>query len=177
VEKLMPALLILGIALVVFMAKSNASFQYSKVLRIERANGVDGRLMGALEAWEQHGPFVIMVGKDGGVRDDEDLQAELYSQGLTKASTLERTPHGRGGALDLWPVVDGVPVFANHSNETAEGRNQNAKELALYQEMGTWFKRMGFVWGGDWKGLRDYPHVEIANWTSLPYPPLKDGVA
>lgn len=147
-----------------------------RVRNRKRLNGtLDPRLMAFLDWWDAHGPFMVTVGVDGGWRADEAKQASLYAQGrtapgsiVTNAKTLADTPHGRRGAVDLWPykpesVAAGtfVPDFDVERPET----------LARYRAMGEAGKRMGLVWGGDFKTLRDLPHFEVPDWRSLPYPP------
>ncbi len=125
-----------------------------KVFERQRAAGIHPDLQKALDEWSKYGPFPIMVGDNGGLRNDA-TQLMLYMRGVTNAITASTSAHGRGAAVDLWPVVDGQPTFNN---------------TALYQQMGKWFKDRGFIWGGDWKSPVDMPHIEIPNWTSLPYP-------
>lgn len=146
-----------------------------RVRNRKRLNGVlDSRLMAFLDWWDAHGPFMVTVGVDGGIRADEAKQAALYAQGrtapgniVTNAATLALSAHGRRGGLDLWvykpeTVTDGtfVPDFDT----------DNPATLARYRAMGEAGKRLGLTWGGDFK-MRDFPHFEVPDWKSLPYPP------
>lgn len=140
-----------------------------KVMKRERANGTDGRLQRFLDYWAVSGPFALMVAPDGGVRTNEARQASYYAAGTSKARTLDETPHGRGGAVDLWP----------------EGFDPTKPvDEATYQRflaIGAAAERAGLGWGGRWTGAfppstanpygGDLPHVEVRDWASLPYPP------
>jgi hypothetical protein len=125
----------------------------------ERARDVRPELSRFLDWWTNNGPFPILVAPDGGVRTDAAKQAQFYAQGYSKAKTLEQTPHGRGAAIDLWPVgfnpavkLDDQPVIKKR-----------------FEEMGRIGKTsFGLTWGGDWGW--DYPHFEVKGWRSLPMP-------
>lgn len=131
-----------------------------RVQNRERARGALPPLQAFLDWWDRNGPFSILVAPDGGLRTDAAKQAMYYAQGNSKAKTLAQTPHGRGAALDLWPV----------------GFNPS-KDLKLQPDIKAKFEEMGAIakgqfdltWGGDWGW--DFPHVEIKSWSKLPYPP------
>lgn len=134
----------------------------SKVQNRERARGAVAQLQAFLDWWEVNGPFAILVAPDGGLRTDAAKQAMYYAQGNSKAKTLAETPHGRGAALDLWPV----------GFNPVKKLEQQPDIKAKFEEMGRIAKAapFNFTWGGDWGW--DYPHVEVKNWRkTLPYPP------
>lgn len=149
----------------------------TKVYHRERARGVNPKLIAFLDWWEVHGPFPVMVGVDGGVRDMRD-QKRLWAKGRTVSSGIDVTPerplgrtvtnaetnvqsaHGHAAGLDLWPVNNlGRPQF-------------NLKDpviLARYAEIGRLAKAQGLEWGGDWPEPKtDRPHVQIRGWAALP---------
>jgi len=130
-----------------------------RVRHRERAAGVDRRLLAFLDWWDANGPFTIVIGPDGGVRTDAAKQADYFRRGTSKARTLQETPHGRAGALDLTPVdAKGNPVW--------EGPGVSEK----FAEIGRLAKAHGFAWGGDWPSA-DMPHIEVKDWKGLAYPP------
>ena len=134
-----------------------------KVLSAERAAGLHPVLFAALSEWEISGPFPVRVGWRGGLRTAAE-QAALYAVGrslpgsiVTNAETPEASAHGRGAAVDLYPV---------------DARGESLPEEApQWLALGQWFEARGFVWGGRWTTLHDAPHVEIKDWRALPYPP------
>jgi hypothetical protein len=132
-----------------------------RVQNRERAKGAVAALQAFLDWWDANGPFAILVAPDGGVRTDAAKQAMYYEQGNSKARTLEETPHGRGAALDLWPVGFNPRLKLEAQPEVK----------AKFETMGRIAKeQFGLTWGGDWGW--DFPHVEVKNWRrSLPYPP------
>jgi hypothetical protein len=133
----------------------------------ERASGVVPPLQAFLDWWEQQGPFPVLVAPDGGLRFDEAKQRKYYEQGLSKAATLADTPHGRGAALDLWPV----------GFQPAKKLDEQPDIKKKFTEMGRIAKtQFNLTWGGDWGW--DYPHVEVKNWRKLyPYPPTQSFLA
>jgi hypothetical protein len=127
------------------------------IWRRDRALGVDGRLLRFLDWWEAHGEFPILVLPDGGLRISKEEQARLYAVGASKARTLEETPHGRGGALDLAPYSDGLVPWT---------------KWGLFAQIGQAAEWQGLEWGGRWTELKDGPHIQVPDWKTLPYPPL-----
>lgn len=137
-----------------------------RIIGRDRAAGVTGELQQFLSAWEESGPFDLLVGQDGGLRTDAAKQLEYYESGASKAKTLGETPHGRGGAIDVYPVIDGIARGLSKHDQGPEVR-------ALFAQIGAFGKARGLVWGGDFKSIYDGPHLEVANWRSLPMPPAR----
>lgn len=147
------------------------------VLNPEAAAGVDPRLLAALGAWNEHGAFPIRIADDprlpvGGLRTAED-QAKAVALGLTGAMNLAQTPHGRGGALDLWPA----------SFDPWKGLSLQPQARADFETLGAFMTDCGLVWGRAFTNLvapdgtrGDWPHFEVPDWRDLPFPPPR-GVA
>lgn len=135
------------------------------VVHRERADGVDARLQAFLDEWEASGPFRICVSPEGGLRTDELAQARLFARGASRAATLAQTPHGRGGAMDLAPYFGFAPQYADDT-----GASPGALAGA-FSAIGASAKALGLHWGGDFPSY-DGGHVELADWKSLPFPPL-----
>ncbi|MFZ5469475.1 MAG: M15 family metallopeptidase [Myxococcota bacterium] len=143
-----------------------------------RADGMRAELRAFLDWWEAHGPFPLQIPPLGGLRTDAE-QAALYAQGrtapgarVTNAATARDTPHGRGAALDVYPVREvnfagGVArIWTGDESDPAE----RAHARALLARVGEAAEARGLVWGGRWNGLEDLPHLELPNWLELPMP-------
>jgi hypothetical protein len=149
-----------------------------KVLRRERADGVDARLQAFLDWWEANGPFELLVLKHGGLRSQRVVD-ELFAQGrtqpgppcrckvkpcmkhplgltVTNAKLASQTPHGRAGGLDAAPLIDGRVSW------------DEWKWFLTYGELA---EKRGLEWGGRWTDPRDGPHVQVPDWERLPFPP------
>lgn len=137
-----------------------------RVYHRERAAGVVPELQAFLTWWEANGPFPISVDPQGGVRSDEAAQQALHAKGASNAASLKDTPHGRGGALDLYPVLRGNPDTGAVLELASD-----AKSPELFAQLGAIAQQHGLAWGGLWSSLKDLPHVEVRNWKSLPFPP------
>lgn len=145
----------------------------SKVLHIERAKGCDVRLLSFLKWWQENGTFDIHVAPDGGVRHDEEKQLSYFLNGYSNAKTLEETAHGRGGAIDLYPVGFNPSIaIPRHSlgPPNSGGTKQPVTEARFF-ELGAAGENFGLVWGGRWKSPYDLPHFQVPNWQRLPFPP------
>lgn len=150
---------------VLLMRKSAAASPSSSsalVFHRQRAAGVDRRLVAFLDWWEINGPFPIVIDPQGGVRRDEAAQKALFDKGSSNAASLSQTAHGRGGALDVYPVLrsSGHAVQQIATNDRAK-----------FQVIGEAAEKLGLTWGGRWKSLYDGPHIEVPNWKQLPFPP------
>lgn len=80
-----------------------------------------------------------------GYRDDK-RQNELFTKGTTRARAGQ-SYHGFGLAVDLVFLDDrGNPSWALHHD---------------WQKLGRIGKELGFVWGGDFKKIKDFGHFEL----------------
>lgn len=146
-----------------------------RVRRRDLTAGVHPRLVELLDHWEREGWFDVVIAHGtygkityvGGLRTDSAQQAATAGAGLSNASTLRSTAHGRGCALDVWPLgFDPTKPFS-----AQPGMQQ------LMQAFGEWAERRGFIWGGRWKfqapGAEvagDWPHIEVPGWQNMPFP-------
>lgn len=96
-----------------------------------------------------------------GLRTEAE-QAALYAQGRTKpgrvvtqAASARTSPHGRGAALDFAVL-------------TREGRpTWDPPYWHVYEVVGRLAEAEGLAWGGRFLHM-DMPHVQLADWKSLP---------
>lgn len=88
-------------------------------------------------------------------------QELLYEKGRSRPGPIVTNArpgqgyHNYGLAIDLCLQVNGKLVWEVNDN---------------WMKMINAFKKRGFSWGGDWKSLKDYPHVEKTlgfNWKDL----------
>lgn len=129
-----------------------------RVRNVDRAAGVDGRLLAFLQWWDKNGPFVITVGNDNaGLRTDEAWQAAAYARGVSGAKTLSETAHGRGGALDVYGY------------EPGDGWKLALNDRAKFTAIGEAAEKHGLKWGGRFSKF-DGPHIEVPDWRALPMP-------
>lgn len=147
----------------------------ARVVNRGAARGVHPTLQAFLDYWEQNGPFDVEIGQlagfpGGGLRTDADSagQAAACKADLSSACTVADTPHGRGAALDLWPV-------GFNFNPWLAWAKQPADVKWAFAEIGRVAEEFGLDWGGRWRTDEmpdgDQPHVQMKNWRSLPFPP------
>lgn len=100
-------------------------------------------------------PFVTQ-----GLRTFEESN-ELYAQGRTKPGQIVTNAkagqsfHNYGLALDFCLLVNDKMYWKVDAN---------------WMKVVNVFKSHGFEWGGDWKSLKDYPHVQMGfgySWKQL----------
>ena len=68
--------------------------------------------------------------------------------------------HAYGIAIDINPVQN--PYIKNGKYFPEAGKYDTSKQgtLAPWSEIVKEFKKRGWIWGGDWKSLKDYQHFE-----------------
>lgn len=110
-------------------------------------------------------------------------QEELYAQGRTKLydtfgkrlgkvtnAKAGQSIHNYGLAFDIVILVD---KDKNGSFESASWdivTDFDGDRVADWMEAANYLKKLGWVWGGDWKGFPDYPHFEMTfgmKWQAL----------
>ncbi|MET3574208.1 M15 family metallopeptidase [Bhargavaea ullalensis] len=101
-----------------------------------------------------------------GYRSDEE-QERLYAQGRTASGQV--VTHARAGGS-----YHNFGLAVDYALRTPDGRiiwdigwdgNQNGK--SDWMETAEIAKSLGFAWGGDWNGFKDYPHLEMTFGLSL----------
>jgi peptidoglycan L-alanyl-D-glutamate endopeptidase CwlK len=128
-------------------------------LNQQRLSGVNPLL--AQAAWQiiqlakQRGHTLIVA---EGYRTNA-LQNEYYAQGRTKPGAIitylrgGQSKHNHGEAVDFDFVING------------QQSNSLSNNWALIGELA---KQLKLVWGGNWKNLKDFRHVEMPKNYSLP---------
>jgi hypothetical protein len=99
-------------------------------------------------------------------RDELSMDANNTSAFNCRALTGQKvfSPHSYGLALDVNPVQN--PYIKGDTLLPPSGaafRNRQSKAMGLLRaddEAVKIFKKLGFVWGGDWTSLKDYQHFE-----------------
>lgn len=86
-------------------------------------------------------------------------QNALYAQGRTKPGQIVtnakggQSLHNYGLALDMF--------ITNKEGTTATWSTNKLREVAQIA------KSLGFEWGGDWTGFKDYPHIQMTGGLTL----------
>ena len=169
---MLPVFVIFGgiVIVMAIIAHSGVSPVVGRVSGLDRAKGVHPELIQLLQAWNISGEFDVQVSPSGGGLRKSLQDTEFGSN----ATNLAETPHGRGGALDVWPI--GFDPY-----KTLMSQPYVMEQMRIF---GHFAKAKGFVWGGDWQNFKvtdaqkrgidppgDWPHIEMKNWRSLPFPP------
>jgi peptidoglycan L-alanyl-D-glutamate endopeptidase CwlK len=84
-------------------------------------------------------------------------QAQLYAQGRTRPGNIVtyarpgQSTHETGRAVDIW-------FKDKYGREISP---DEAAKRGLYRRIAPAAKRIGFSWGGDWRGFVDQPHFQL----------------
>jgi peptidoglycan LD-endopeptidase CwlK len=103
------------------------------------------------------------------VRSVEE-QGRLFAQGRTKGSD------GKWYVKDKSKIVtnvDGISTMGAHNYKPARAidvmvvdnvTNRETWEEKWYLPIGIVVRKLGLTWGGDWKSIKDLPHIELPNY-------------
>lgn len=164
------ALLLLLAVVLLGGGSALAGVSMGRVRNRGNAAGVHPSLQALLDEWERYGSHDVMIPSSpwGGLRTSEAQQAGYAQGGMSDATTLASTPHGRGAAIDVWPVE--FPLYVSGTWAAVPDAVK-----AKFAAFGDFAEARGFTWGGRWRSASmpngDQPHVEIKNWRAMPYPP------
>lgn len=96
-------------------------------------------------------------------------QDNLYAKGRSKPGPkvtnapgdTYRSMHQWGIAADFYLIMD-----IDGDGQTKDDAYNNAKKT--FNRVGQVAKKLGLEWGGDWKSIRDLPHLQLSQWGSTP---------
>ncbi len=91
--------------------------------------------------------FLKKEGIDLLIYDARRTEAEQRANVASGASQTMKSYHLVGQALDFVPVKDGKAVWNGYESADIKKALKEAK-------------RLGFEWGGDWRGFVDKPHLQ-----------------
>jgi len=128
----------------------------------ERLNGINSLLIQCVEnissrtKLELNRDIIVVFG----YRSPEQQQA-LYNQGRTSPGKIVtnaksgQSAHEYYAAVDIW--------IMSENNKTIDWNNKNFPKI-IKEEVE---KIKGLTWGGNFKSIKDMPHIELTNWKSL----------
>ncbi len=96
-------------------------------------------------------------------------QDNLYAKGRSKPGPKVtnapgdsyRSMHQWGIAADFYLVMD-----IDGDGQTKDDAYNNAKKT--FNRVGKVAKKLGLEWGGNWKSIKDLPHLQLPQWGSIP---------
>ncbi|WP_425423390.1 M15 family metallopeptidase [Shimazuella kribbensis] len=114
----------------------------------------------AMEQWmrnvEKKGITIKIV---EGFRSIEE-QNELYAQGRTKPG--QKVTNAKGGqSYHNYGLAIDFAILDKEQLSWDIKKDGNENGVADWDEVVREAKKLGFSWGGDWKGFKDYPHLQM----------------
>lgn len=95
-----------------------------------------------------------------------DEQNALYAIGRTKPGHIVTNAMGGSSYHNYGLAIDFAIMYDKDSNGTFEtlswdlSYDGDKDNVSDWHEVVKVFKAAGFEWGGDWKTLKDYPHLQ-----------------
>ncbi|QWU15630.1 peptidoglycan L-alanyl-D-glutamate endopeptidase CwlK [Paenibacillus sophorae] len=89
-------------------------------------------------------------------------QEALYAQGRTKPGAVVTNARGGYSYHNYGLAVDFALLLPDGKNVSWDMlRDGNEDRLTDWEQVVQIAKTLGFEWGGDWSGFRDYPHLQM----------------
>lgn len=97
-----------------------------------------------------------------GLRTVEEQQA-LFAQGRTKPGKVVTNCDGVRKKSNHQAAADGLgrAVDCAFVDDKTTPEDETWSEKSPWTAYGAVAKAVGLVWGGDWKGINDRPHIEL----------------
>lgn len=89
-----------------------------------------------------------------------DEQNALYTQGRTKPGPKVTNAKGGSSIHNYGLAIDFCLLINDKEISWDLNKDADKDSIKDWQEVVNVFKKYGWNWGGDWKSLKDNPHVE-----------------
>nr|DAG47180.1 MAG TPA: hypothetical protein [Caudoviricetes sp.] len=96
-------------------------------------------------------------------------QEALYAKGRTTSGHIVTNARGNSYAsMHQWGVAADfyLDMDVDGDGNKADDAYNNAKKM--FDKVGKIAVSIGLIWGGNWKSIKDLPHVQLANWGDTP---------
>lgn len=113
----------------------------------------------SMELVEQANKIGIPILITDGFRSIES-QNEIYEQGRTSSGAIVSYAKGGESYHNYGLAIDFALLNQDDSISYDLQRDSNGNGEADWFEVARIGKNLGFTWGGDWRGFKDYPHFE-----------------
>ena len=113
----------------------------------------------SMELVEQANKIGIPILITDGFRSIES-QNEIYEQGRTSSGAIVSYAKGGESYHNYGLAIDFALLNQDTSISYDLQRDSNGNGEADWFEVARIGKELGFTWGGDWRGFKDYPHFE-----------------
>jgi peptidoglycan L-alanyl-D-glutamate endopeptidase CwlK len=146
------------------------------IVRVKNLHpSVSAEVEGIIDAIEAEWPPTIAVRITQGLRTIDEQNA-LYAKGRTTAGPIVTNAKGGSSYHNYGLAVDFALLHDKDGNGTFEEIDWNMNtdwdgdHIKDWSEVVNAFLAAGWVWGGNWKSLKDNPHFEKTmgnNWRDL----------
>lgn len=89
-----------------------------------------------------------------------DEQNALYAQGRTKSGPKVTNAKGGSSIHNYGLAIDFCLLINDKEISWDLNKDADKDSIKDWQEVVNVFKKYGWNWGGDWKSLKDNPHVQ-----------------
>ena len=96
-------------------------------------------------------------------------QDALYAKGRTAPGSIVTNARGKSySSMHQWGVAFDfyLKMDIDGDGKTSDDAYNNATKV--FNKVGAIGKKLGLEWGGDWKSIKDLPHLQLSTWGSTP---------
>lgn len=96
-------------------------------------------------------------------------QDALYAKGRTAPGSIVTNAKGKSySSMHQWGVAFDfyLKMDIDGDGKTSDDVYNNATKA--FNKVGAIGKKLGLEWGGDWKSIKDLPHLQLSTWGSTP---------
>lgn len=141
--------------------KEDIRLKYADTVSLERIAKLHPKVR--IEVYEAYLNVNMKLPKGVRLRITQTLrtnaeQDALYAQGRTKPGSKVTNAKGGQSIHNYGLAFDFVILLDKDKNGTFESTSWNID--SNWMTVVNYFKNLGWSWGGDWKSLKDNPHLE-----------------
>lgn len=96
-------------------------------------------------------------------------QDALYAKGRSAPGSIVTNAKGNSySSMHQWGVAFDfyLNMDIDGDGKTSDDAYNNATKV--FNKVGAIAKKLGLEWGGDWRSIKDLPHLQLSNWGSTP---------
>lgn len=96
-------------------------------------------------------------------------QDALYAQGrTTKGSVVTNAKGTSYSSQHQWGIAFDFYIAMDIDGDGQSSDDAFNNSTGFFDKVGTLAKSIGLGWGGDWKSIKDRPHIYLPDWGSTP---------
>ena len=126
-------------------------------------------LQAKIKQWSKEGKAGGSAMESGECLRTVAEQDALYAKGRTAPGSIVTNARGKSySSMHQWGVAFDfyLKMDIDGDGKTSDDVYNNATKA--FNKVGAIGKKLGLEWGGDWRSIKDLPHLQLSTWGSTP---------